>query len=417
MGDGDQLERAFAGATVHDMFNFLTVAVFFPIELITGYLRRLTALCVRNFSTRDGEKWVGPVKAWVSPLTKKVIIANKKVVKGVAAGQTCSDFYPIVCEDDDAPTYDTCSQVGLISCDKSTNACPAFFQATATKRDDQISGITCFIIGLVILFICLFVMVYMLQKMLLGTSTRIIYKATNINGYLAILVGVGVTILVQSSSITTSTFTPLVGMDVIRLEQMFPITLGANIGTTITALLAALLSTTEAMQVALAHLFFNISGILVWYPVPFMRQVPLNAARSLGKATRIMRLFPVIYILVCFLAIPGLLLGLSVLFTQGIKGLTVLGSIITAALILLIIYAVYWFKCVDGQQKVVNKMKAYQARREVMNTLPEDMEALKAKIRQLEEHTGLMTDQDLESAETADEASDEKDGEEAEESA
>merc|ERR1712176_85535 len=52
MGDGDQLERAFAAATVHDMFNFLSVAVFLPIELITGYLNRLTSACVRNFSSR-----------------------------------------------------------------------------------------------------------------------------------------------------------------------------------------------------------------------------------------------------------------------------------------------------------------------------------------------------------------------------
>jgi len=392
MGDGDQLERAFAGATVHDMFNFLTVAIFFPVELITGYLRRLTAACVRNFYSRDGEKWVGPIKQWVGPLTKKVIIANKNIIKGVAKGESCSDYYPIECEDPDSPTKSTCSQVGLIACDKGTDACPAFFQADATQSDDQISGITVFIIGLVILFICLFAMVTMLQKMLLTTSTRIMYKATNINGYLAILVGVGITILVQSSSITTSTFTPLVGVGVIRLEQMFPITLGANIGTTITALLAALLSTTEAMQVALAHLFFNISGIIVWYPVPFMREIPLNAARSLGKATRILRIFPVIYILVCFLIIPFLLFGLSLLFTQGVKGLTVLGSLITVALVIGIAYGVYWYKMASGKARIIMSMKNSQARKTALATLPEDMDMLKAKIAKLEEHTGLLAE-------------------------
>jgi sodium-dependent phosphate cotransporter len=392
MGDGDQLERAFAGATVHDMFNFLSVAIFFPIELITGYLNRLTALCVRNFNSREGEKWVGPIKQWVGPLTTKVIISNKDIIKAVAKGGSCSDFYPIVCEDPESPTKSTCSQVGLIGCDKGTDSCPAFFQADATQRDDQISGITVFIIGLVILFICLFAMVTMLQKMLLGTSTRIIYKATNINGYLAILVGLGVTILVQSSSITTSTFTPLVGMDVIRLEQMFPITLGANIGTTITALLAALLSSTEAMQVALAHLFFNISGIIVWYPIPFMRAIPLNAARSLGKATRIFRLFPVVYIVVCFLIIPFLLFGLSLLFTQGVKGLTVLGSIITVALALGVFFGIYWFKMANGKNKIVESMMKSQARRSAVQTLPDDIEMLKNRIKQLEEHTGLLPD-------------------------
>eukprot|EP00531_Pseudo-nitzschia_arenysensis_P001244 CAMPEP_0116130508 /NCGR_PEP_ID=MMETSP0329-20121206/8520_1 /TAXON_ID=697910 /ORGANISM="Pseudo-nitzschia arenysensis, Strain B593" /LENGTH=554 /DNA_ID=CAMNT_0003624897 /DNA_START=48 /DNA_END=1712 /DNA_ORIENTATION=+ len=392
MGDGDQLERAFAGATVHDMFNFLTVGVFLPIELITGYLRRLTALCVRNFESRDGEKWVGPIKKFVGPLTKKVIIANKNVIKGVAKGESCSDYYPIVCEDMENPTKSTCSQVGLIACDKGTDACPAFFQVDATRSDDQISGVTVFIIGLVLLFICLFCMVYLLQKMLMGMSSRIIYKATNINGYLAILVGVGVTILVQSSSITTSVFTPLVGMDVIRLEQMFPITLGANIGTTVTALLAALLSSTEAMQVALAHLFFNISGILVWYPIPFMRNIPLNAARSLGQATRILRIFPLFYIVICFLIIPALLLGLSLLFTQGVKGLTVLGSLITVCLVLGIAYSLYWYKFANGKDSIVARFEGWQAKSTTMKTLPEDIEMLKAKIASLEEHTGLIAE-------------------------
>merc|ERR1712137_8958 len=154
------------------------------------------------------------------------------------------------------PTKKTCSR-GLIDCDKKTNECPAFFQPNAERSDDEVSGGVCFFIALVILVACLIGLVTILQKLLLGMSTRILYKATNINGYLAMLIGVGITILVQSSSITTSTLTPLVGMGVLQLEQMFPLTLGANIGTTVTAILAALLSTTEALQVALAHLFFN----------------------------------------------------------------------------------------------------------------------------------------------------------------
>ena len=99
MGDGDQLERAFGGATVHDMFNFLTVAIFFPLELITGYLYRLTSWCVKGFTTSEGDKWEGPIKKIVSPLAKRVIIPNKSVIKDVAAGATCEDFYPIACDD------------------------------------------------------------------------------------------------------------------------------------------------------------------------------------------------------------------------------------------------------------------------------------------------------------------------------
>lgn len=57
MGDGQELERAFAGATVHDMFNFLSVLVLFPLELITGMLARLTEALTKNYTpNEDGGK-------------------------------------------------------------------------------------------------------------------------------------------------------------------------------------------------------------------------------------------------------------------------------------------------------------------------------------------------------------------------
>jgi len=65
---------------------------------------------------------------------------------------------------------------------------------------------------------CLFALIYVLNKMLMGASTRIIYKATDINGYLAILIGCAITLLVQSSSITTSTLTPLVGIGEFEID-------------------------------------------------------------------------------------------------------------------------------------------------------------------------------------------------------
>lgn len=221
-------------------------------------------------------------------------------------------------------------------------------------------------------------------------STRIIYKATNINGYLAILVGAGITILVQSSSITTSALTPFVGMGALRLEQMFPLTLGANIGTTVTGLLASLVSDgTNALQVALCHLFFNISGIIIWFPVPFMRRIPLNLAVSLGKTTRVWRGFPIIYILTIFGVVPLLLLGLSSLFTQESKGFTVLGSLITVLLILFIAYIVYkWYK--GGlKESIVEGFETRERKNNAIKDLPDDMDYLKSEIVRLRDHTGL----------------------------
>jgi sodium-dependent phosphate cotransporter len=209
MGDGDQLERAFAGATVHDLFNILSVCVMLPLEAITGFLAHLTHAMVKNASTKEGEKWEGPIKKLVAPLGSKVILSNKKLIEKVAKGASCDDFYPLECEDG-IISKETC-KTGLIGCDKNTNKCPAFFDANATLNDDKVAGGVCFFLSIFILFTCLLGLVTILQKLLLGVSTRIIYKATNVNGYIGMIIGCGITMVVQSSSITTSALTPLVG--------------------------------------------------------------------------------------------------------------------------------------------------------------------------------------------------------------
>ena len=148
-----------------------------------------------------------------------------------------TQFFPSSCEDPSNPTEDTC-EFALIEC--GDNHCPVLFQPGASRVAEQTAGVAGFLIGLTILFICLFGLVQTLHHALESASKRIIYKATDLNGYLSILIGCGITLLVQSSSITTSTLTPFVGLDLIRLEQMYPMTLGANLGTTLTGLLAAL---------------------------------------------------------------------------------------------------------------------------------------------------------------------------------
>ena len=191
-------------------------------------------------------------------------------------------FYPISCKPG-TPTASTCSQVGLISCDSVKNTCPLFFQPDATAKDDRILGGVAFFFSIVILFTCLFFLVKILLRTLMGLSTSIVYKAAKVNGYVAMVAGCVITVLVQSSAVVTSTLTPLVGIGAIHLNHMYPLTLGLNISTTFTALLASMLSEgTEPLQVALCHLFFNNTGIVLFYPIPFMRAFPLCAARCLG---------------------------------------------------------------------------------------------------------------------------------------
>merc|ERR1719159_1757498 len=111
-------------------------------------------------------------------------------------------------------------------------------------------------------------------------------KILGFNPYLSIFFGMVMTICVQSSSITTSAMVPLVALKIITVEQMLPLTLGANIGTTCTAFLASLVTEKKtAIQIALVHFFFNIIGIAIWFPLPFMRRVPLAMAQVLGDLT------------------------------------------------------------------------------------------------------------------------------------
>ena len=172
---------------------------------------------------------------------------------------------------------------------------------------------------------------------------------------------------------------------------MYPFTLGANIGTTITGIMAALVaSTADSMDVALAHFFFNIFGIIIWYPLPFMRRVPIRLAKSLGKATRWWRGFPIIYIAVCFFAIPLILLGISSLFTSGSKGLTVLGAILVIFLGLALVKFLYWWCRQNGRYKTEACFRKRQKRKDIMNNVVEEWEPLKDDIEALKDHTGYI---------------------------
>jgi sodium-dependent phosphate cotransporter len=120
----------------------------------------------------------------------------------------------------------------------------------------------------------------------------------------AICFGIILTIMVQSSSITTSLVVPLAGAGVLTLRKIFPFTLGANIGTTITALLAALTGTVSALVAAGSHLFFNIFGILIIYGIKPLREIPLWCAELISDYAVKNKLIPVLYLLIMFVALP-----------------------------------------------------------------------------------------------------------------
>jgi sodium-dependent phosphate cotransporter len=125
----------------------------------------------------------------------------------------------------------------------------------------------------------------------------------------AFLFGLALTVIVQSSSITTSLVIPLAGAGLLSLAQIFPFTLGANVGTTITAILAALaVGEAEALSVAFAHLVFNVSGIALVLPLPAVRNQILRSAERLALISRRNRWLPMVYIVVMFYLLPVLVI-------------------------------------------------------------------------------------------------------------
>jgi sodium-dependent phosphate cotransporter len=201
-----------------------------------------------------------------------------------------------------------------------------------------------------------------IQKLLFGLTTKVVYTATHCNGYLGIVFGTGVTLITQSSSITTSVLIPFAGAGALRLQQMYPLVLGANMGTAIQTVIGAMDKTgTDPLQVALAHLFFNVTGILIWYPLPWLRQVPMYAAKRLGRGAAIWRFFPIVYIGLAFLLGPLALDLLSTLFEGGI-GSVIGASIITVSMTAVLVGVVWCCYFAGGNQQSVDFMRKQDGR-------------------------------------------------------
>ncbi|XP_032052895.1 sodium-dependent phosphate transport protein 2A [Aythya fuligula] len=343
-GDRSEFKRAFAGATVHDCFNWLSVLVLLPLEVVSGYLHHVTRLVVATFNIRSGKDAPDLLKIITEPFTKLIIQLDKSVITGIATGDESlrnRSLIRVWC--DPAPpqpdlTLQTaagalgvppnctspghCSGSGTESIHNVTRQkCEHLF--TDTPLPDLAVGLVLLAGSLVVLCTCLILLVKLLNSLLKGQVAKAIQKVINtdlphpfswLTGYFAMVVGAGMTFVVQSSSVFTSAITPLIGLGVISIERAYPLTLGSNIGTTTTAILAALASPGDKLassfQIALCHFFFNISGILLWYPLPFTR-LPIRMAKALGERTAKYRWFAVLYLIVCFLLLPSLIFGIS----------------------------------------------------------------------------------------------------------
>ncbi|XP_009316817.1 PREDICTED: sodium-dependent phosphate transport protein 2A [Pygoscelis adeliae] len=331
-GDRSEFKRAFAGATVHDCFNWLSVLVLLPLEVVSGYLHHVTHLVVATFNIRSGNDAPDLLKIITEPFTKLIIQLDKSVITGIATGDESlrnRSLIRVWCGHAPAQV-----RVGLGRPQPLVQLCCGAGEHlfTDTPLPDLAVGLVLLAGSLVVLCTCLILLVKLLNSLLKGQVAKAIQKVINtdlphplswLTGYFAMVVGAGMTFVVQSSSVFTSAITPLIGLGVISIERAYPLTLGSNIGTTTTAILAALASPGDKLassfQIALCHFFFNISGILLWYPLPSPR-LPIRMAKALGERTAKYRWFAVLYLIVCFLLLPSLIFGISMAGWQALLG-------------------------------------------------------------------------------------------------
>ena len=362
--DREQFRRAFAAATVHDMFNFLSVIILLPLEAITGFLYHLTSALLDAFNLKQQEELKQDyLKKITNPFTDRIIKLDKKLIEKIARATSEQErnkyekqsMIKMFCETSQHNmTYlvNTTTSSNNYTLENRTKLvavkdvpCSFLFHNT-TLSDNAVGGIL-LLASILLLCTCLVSIVKLLHSMFRGRLATLTRKVVNtdfpkpfgfLTGYVAIIFGAILTFFVQSSSIFTSAMTPLVGVGVISLDRMYPLTLGSNIGTTTTAILASFAADASkiryTLQVSLCHLFFNISGILIWYPIPFMRRVPIKMAKSLGNTTAKYRWFAIAYIFLMFFVIPGSIFGLSI---AGLPALLGVGIPVVLLLILIVI--------------------------------------------------------------------------------
>lgn len=258
----NEYRKALATAAVHNFFNILAVLVLFPLELLFGVLSKpATALAVELKGESEGGGIFSLLEYTIKPVATAI-----------------SDLFDLF-----LPT-------------------------------EAVPWVT-LPLALIMLFLAIRSLVLMLRRYLIGPVQKRVETVLFGRDWAALGWGTLITGIFQSSSATTSLTVPLVATGKVPLQKAFPFIMGANIGTTATALIAALVTTdgnmVAGLAIAFSHVLFNLYGVILMFPIPAIRKIPVMLARSLGQITLKNRLIGIAYFLVVFFLIPFILIVMT----------------------------------------------------------------------------------------------------------
>lgn len=242
-----EFQRAFAASTVHDFFNVLAAVTILPMEILFHPVQRVAELLQGLFAEAGGMNIASPLKAAIHPLAEWVM-------------ELLPHMIPLI------------------------------------------------VLALAVLFGALQQMMKVMKGAVLSRLETLFDRVLFRNDAASFTLGMMTTTAVQSSSATTSLVVPLAGTGVLTIRQIYPYTLGANVGTTITAILASFSTgSPAAVTVAFAHLTFNFMGIAIFYPLSRLpiwlaTNAGMLAARSRGNSAMVIGVYigliflPLLYI-------------------------------------------------------------------------------------------------------------------------
>jgi len=246
-----EFRKAVSAGTVHDIFNVLTCVILFPLEIKYGMLSSLSHYFSSFISLSEH-------------------------------GVSSENWFAF-----------------------------RFLDQVALKLLDWFGVYAVLIISVALLFATVKIISNILYKRLIGTAKAKFENIAFQNTFKSFGWGLLLTSVIQSSSLTTSLIVPLVATGKIKLIRAFQFVVGANIGTTITALLAAIFKSEAALSLAMAHFLFNLGGMILFFAIPLLNKVPTYLAHILGSVSLRYKITGFAYIVVLFFLLPFTLIYFS----------------------------------------------------------------------------------------------------------
>ncbi|KAF8356443.1 hypothetical protein PRIPAC_98066 [Pristionchus pacificus] len=309
----ESFKRAFSAAILGDVLNICCILIVLPIELTTAVIENISWKIVDPLISEQGLSFK-TIEIITDPISRFVLEVDEPGLRNATIN------------DDLLPS----DHSFILKCSFPNGSriynCPYSHPFIHTTWSDDTVAKIVIIFSIALLIFCLFAIVALINNIMRGRVKEAVQHLIEkecpgkwkwATGYIIMAVGLGFTLLLQSNSVFSSSLTPLAGAGVISLKKLYALTMGSNIGTTFSGVLAAMAADPsrfeKALHMAVCQVIYNVIGTLLFYPIRPMRNIPLKLAEKIGDCTAHYRWFILLYLFVLFVLVPIVVISLSLL--------------------------------------------------------------------------------------------------------